>query len=262
MSKPVKDNTSIAYLWQDQALLITSEYKQYRINHSADLLIVSLEGSITFTTPCSSAPGNAKVLVVPQRQAINIDFNNYLTAIITLDCFGAGKQFIKDHFLFETVNNIWCEFHCENDFVSQLQYIYAERPENSCCRARLDQFLSQGSLPKLSMDHRIRKAMLWVLNDPADTLTNKEVATMLGLSEHHFMRLFKKSYGLSFSKFKQCCRIKAFFKGYGESQNITDAAHYAGFVDLPHFSNTYKKILGHAPSAFFHKNNPLQVMCA
>ncbi|MCC6723732.1 MAG: helix-turn-helix domain-containing protein [Saprospiraceae bacterium] len=80
-------------------------------------------------------------------------------------------------------------------------------------------------------------------------LTIEEIARESGLSEYHFHRLFKSSYGISPYQYLLNLRLNFSLESIKKSAaSLTDIAYEAGFADIYSFSKAFKKHFGQPPS--------------
>lgn len=77
-----------------------------------------------------------------------------------------------------------------------------------------------------------------------------EAAAASGLSPDRFRHVFAESYGLPFKRFVLWRRLHTAAAAVIQGDDVTGAAHAAGFADSAHFSRTMKTMLGVQPSQF------------
>ena len=84
--------------------------------------------------------------------------------------------------------------------------------------------------------------------DPHDLAALAEVA---GLSNYHFQRLFKTTYGLSPAAYLSQRRVE---RGQdllrATNLTVTEVCHAVGFSSLGSFSARFRELVGETPSAF------------
>lgn len=78
-------------------------------------------------------------------------------------------------------------------------------------------------------------------------LSLKQIADAASLSPYHFLRQFKKTYGLSPLQYLRNVRVEKAKKMLHET-NLTQVAQQVGFYDQSHLTRNFKRIEGTAPS--------------
>lgn len=76
--------------------------------------------------------------------------------------------------------------------------------------------------------HRIGDALTYLVDNFQDQPTLEDVALQVGLSPHHFQRLFSRWVGLSPKKFLQVLTIEEAKRSLDEENNVMNAAYDAG----------------------------------
>lgn len=98
-------------------------------------------------------------------------------------------------------------------------------------------------------DNRVKKALHYISENYASSITVKELATMVGLNEVYFGALFKQETGMLVNQFLMQTRIN-----HAEDMllngecNVTVAAERCGYNDLSHFRKQFRRIKGYPPS--------------
>ena len=103
----------------------------------------------------------------------------------------------------------------------------------------------------------LRKALNYLHDHFAETITLQDMAEMSGVSVSYFSMLIKHATGLSFINYliglrmDQACSLLR-----GSSENITDIAYQVGFNDYSHFSRKFKEVTGLTPRAYRQQKEP------
>ena len=94
-----------------------------------------------------------------------------------------------------------------------------------------------------------------IRQNPDKTFTICELAKQAGLSQTHFINLFRKKTGLPPVKYQIECRIQRSKQILLESrQPISDIALQLGFNSHQHFTDTFSRIVGIPPSSWRQMN--------
>ncbi|TGK53321.1 helix-turn-helix transcriptional regulator [Leptospira bouyouniensis] len=103
----------------------------------------------------------------------------------------------------------------------------------------------------ISIDPRIQKIAKKIRLEIPNKILMKELGKDFSISEDRLIRLFKENLGIPLRRYLLWVRILRAVKEIKEGNNLTDAAHAAGFSDSAHFSRTFKENFGFIPSQFF-----------
>jgi AraC-like DNA-binding protein len=104
-------------------------------------------------------------------------------------------------------------------------------------------------------DKKIIKDTYELINDSIETnFTLDMLASNVNLSKYHFLRTFKKEFGLTPHAFIVNERLNRANKLIQEGQPISEASLQVGFNDQSHFSRNFKKYFGYTPS-YLQKNS-------
>lgn len=109
------------------------------------------------------------------------------------------------------------------------------------------------SLPGLAdgafTDARIGSAARMIEEAPADTdWHHRQLAAQVHLSPSRFQALFRAHTGQSVQQFVLWQRLLLGLRRLGAGDNVTMAAQACGFSDSAHFSRSFRRVLGAAPS--------------
>ena len=107
--------------------------------------------------------------------------------------------------------------------------------------------------------HKLPKHKLQVVTDYIQTHLNEDIslealAQEVGMSIHHFSRLFKRSLGYSPYQYVLKCRVEQAKVLLLQRQlNIADVAFTVGFSSQSHFTQHFKRFVGATPKQFFNQ---------
>ncbi|MCW7468855.1 helix-turn-helix transcriptional regulator [Leptospira kanakyensis] len=102
-----------------------------------------------------------------------------------------------------------------------------------------------------NIDPRIQKIAQKIRMEIPNSIRMKEIGKDFSISEDRLIRLFKENLGIPLRRYLLWVRILRAVKELKAGNNLTDAAHAAGFSDSAHFSRTFKENFGFIPSLFF-----------
>ena len=128
-----------------------------------------------------------------------------------------------------------------------------------------DLFIEMGidhpSSPHISKrDQRIIASTLYIEQNLDRPITASEVAKHVGLSQSRFVHLFTLHTGLPMRRYILWRRIILTIDAIKAGQDLTSAAHFAGFADSAHFSRTFRQTFGMSPSNIFKNSQNVQVI--
>ncbi|TCM99084.1 AraC family transcriptional regulator [Paenibacillus sp. BK033] len=89
----------------------------------------------------------------------------------------------------------------------------------------------------------------------AEALKVERLAQQAGISQRHFIRLFRQQTGMGFSEYVQhkrvewACRLLS-----GTRQSVGEIAKQVGYQDPAHFREVFRKVMGMTPSQYKQSN--------
>lgn len=113
-----------------------------------------------------------------------------------------------------------------------------------------------------TLDERISSAIDWINSHlTQQTITTENVADWVHLSPSRFMHLFSEQIGIPVRKYILWQRLRrVLLLLAGDSHNLTEAAHEAGFTDSSHMNRTFNTMFGITPSKIFKNSRFIQVI--
>jgi AraC-like DNA-binding protein len=113
----------------------------------------------------------------------------------------------------------------------------------------IDRVLAIATAPDEDTDWRIGRVTADIRADPCGAFRANTMASELGLSPSHFLRLFAAETGTTFRRYQQWTRVLHAATDMLAGHDLTRCAVDAGFASSSHFSDTFHRTLGIAPSA-------------
>jgi AraC-like DNA-binding protein len=105
-------------------------------------------------------------------------------------------------------------------------------------------------VPVQAPDHPVTAAYDYLRDHPAKAVTLKKLAEICHLSPYHFLRRFRRQYGLPPHTAQLQMRINLARRLLADSQPIADVAAVTGFADQSHFTREFKKSVGTTPQKY------------
>jgi len=99
-------------------------------------------------------------------------------------------------------------------------------------------------------DRRAARVAVALISDPSDERELGDWARMAGASGRTLTRLFLRETGLSFSEWRQRCRLLAALDMLSAGQSVSDVAYASGYRSPSAFSAAFSKAFGAAPRRF------------
>jgi AraC-like DNA-binding protein len=119
----------------------------------------------------------------------------------------------------------------------------------------IDRLLSLATTAAPERDHRISRVAADIRADPCRVFRAGIAADELGLSPSHFLRLFAAETGTTFRRYQQWARLLHAARDMLSGRDLTRSAYDAGFASLSHFTDTFRRTFGIAPSAALIKSS-------
>src|ERR1043165_3881122 len=93
----------------------------------------------------------------------------------------------------------------------------------------------------------------------AEPLDIARLAQVASVSEAHFIRTFRSTFGETPHRYLQRRRVeRAMFMLRETDRSITDICFDVGFISLGTFSRTFRTIVGETPSAYRDGHDPIE----
>jgi AraC-like DNA-binding protein len=95
-----------------------------------------------------------------------------------------------------------------------------------------------------TIDHRIAAAARRIREDPAATISARELAADAGISESRFLHLFCHELGTSLRRYRLWARLTRAGTAIAAGDNLTTAAMKSGFASPSHLADRFKTTFG------------------
>lgn len=81
-------------------------------------------------------------------------------------------------------------------------------------------------------------------------LSLEDISDAANLSKYHFLRLFRRQFGITPHQYVINCRINAARTALETGEPLNDVVYRYGFSDLSHFNRRFKRIYGMTPKQY------------
>jgi AraC-like DNA-binding protein len=106
----------------------------------------------------------------------------------------------------------------------------------------------------LSSNHEdsrvVQHALEYIRAKVTENITLKEIATSVGLSQYHFLRIFKHTTGLPPHAYLLQMRVELAKDAIEKGSSLADAAFQSGFADQRHMTRCFKAVYGLPPGQY------------
>jgi AraC-like DNA-binding protein len=98
--------------------------------------------------------------------------------------------------------------------------------------------------------HSVEAGYEYLRDHPSENISLKELAGVCHLSPYHFLRLFRRQYGLPPHTAQLQMRVNLARRLLAKGETIANTAAMAGFSDQSHFTREFKKSVGTTPQKY------------
>jgi AraC-like DNA-binding protein len=113
-----------------------------------------------------------------------------------------------------------------------------------------------------SIDPRVELCVERIKTNLGENISASELAEEVKLTERQLSTLFRQDLGVPVRKYRLWLRLKSVVRLVNDGVNLTDAALDSGFTDSAHFSNSFRKLLGLAPTDFLASAKSLMLFAS
>lgn len=115
--------------------------------------------------------------------------------------------------------------------------------------------IHDGPVVPRAFDPRIARVLERLKSAFPEAPTSGELAAEVGLSEGRLIHLFGEQLGVPLRRYVLSLRVRYMLFCLAMNQNLTDAAHEAGFSDSSHYSRVFREMYGFPPSKMFRSDS-------
>lgn len=141
--------------------------------------------------------------------------------------------------------------------LESIRFVGMTTPAKTYFELQLNRLICEYYLP----DHyyvQIRHSKLFMERHFSEKIELKQIAATAFMSRFHYIRMFKRIYGLSPRQFLKDLRLNKGKELLKNGFNIYDVCFAVGYDSLPTFCKVFKKATGYSPKAYqdLNKSNP------
>lgn len=250
---------ALLYLWDLRTLYIGELFELQLMHTAASCLVFGLEKPFTIQDVATGKIAVTRSALVPADVKVNVDSGGQIMANCFLDPFGRDLQALQSE-MQDALGRVQVNSCRESAQLAWCRLLYDEAvPATSAY-----QTLTLGILPTVesglaSVDVRLLQAVELIKRNPLDNVSNQWLAEQVGMSESQLQRLFKHNIGVPIRRYRLWHRLFVTAGLMASGKNLTDAALAAGFADSPHFSRTFRSMLGMTPSFVFQRHSRILI---
>ena len=110
--------------------------------------------------------------------------------------------------------------------------------------------MQRNEIPKAYLYRQVVQAKLYIENNYDKEINLDLISREAAFSKFHFLRLFRKSFGLTPNQFLTEVRLENAKKLFTQGVSVQDACWRVGFDSLSSFSNLFKRRIGASPISY------------
>jgi AraC-like DNA-binding protein len=220
------------WLWPGHAIYAGPSLNLAPHSGSVWCFAVGIDGPLTVTTPDGTTREGRSMLIPPR-----------LTH--QLICFGRGL--VSCYLEPTSVRAETCRTKMRDwigaigvDHAAEDRLTFTPSDDQSACRWH---DLAAPATQSV-VDPRIAAAARRIREDPATTVSSRELAAAAGLSESRFLHLFRDELGTSLRRYRIWVRLVHAGTAIAAGANMTEAAMKSGFASPSHLADRFKTTFG------------------
>jgi AraC-like DNA-binding protein len=248
MTEPV--STAQCFPWDGGAVFVGMAGVFPEHAHQAIQICFLFDGRIRLR-PSDDAPwADFDVAIVPSQHSHAMDgARTQYGATLFVEPETREGRVLTESYLGSGIANIERATHAAA--VRELHSAALERRGGAMIAAaarRLVQSLTQHTEPAVTSDQRIVRALQYVNERLADSITLEQVASVAFLSPSRFRHLFVEQTGMGLREYVLWRRFVKVWELRMQGASLSAAAHAAGFADSAHLTRTSRAMFGIPPS--------------
>lgn len=118
--------------------------------------------------------------------------------------------------------------------------------------------MQRNEIPKAYLYRQVVQAKLYIENNYDKEINLELISREAAFSKFHFLRLFRKSFGLTPNQFLTEVRLENAKKLFTQGVSVQDVCWQVGFDSLSSFSNLFKRKFGTSPTSYVQLNRNIK----
>jgi AraC family transcriptional regulator len=220
--------------------------------HQAIQITVGLDGDVRFRGGDEGPWTSYRVAVVPSRQPHSMDATTagagctFLIEPETREGRALTERYLQNGIGEADQPGVRAAFH---EVMATFRARSGDATLETAAR-RVVNALTHGVEPSIVSDERILKAVAYIKSHLDAPITLDDVAAQVYLSPGRLRHLFVEQTGMGLRPYILWRRFIHVLQIMMDGGSLSAAAHAAGFADSAHFTRTFKRTMGVAPSLF------------
>jgi len=240
-------------LWRGGSLWIgrAGEPTDFHAHHAVQITLSFSEGGVRFRRPAGNW-NTYRAAIIAMHQLHALEARGEFVAMIFVEPESREGRALYPICLGEGISQLAYE-SLELE-IAALGAAYKGGAKDSelaaCARFVIARLAATNTVPVVALDKRIEHAVELLREHIGETILLADIADAACLSPDRFRHLFIEQTGMRFRPYVLWLRIEIALTALASGKSLTEASHAGGFADSAHFSRTFKRMFGIAPSSF------------
>ena len=244
----------LIYVGKHRVLYIGPSYGMRTRKYGAAALLVAMDGPMKVVRAEGSEVITTRIALLSPSLAVKVAAPEHeRVAVLFLDVYQRDFLMLR-RVMRKSVDGILFDMDAEEQCTAEFRALGGDERISGSRFARFQLLgLPEDPLanPVDPIDGRIVDVINFIRQNPqVRSFTTSDIALRLHLSLPRVVQLFRTHIGVSFGTYQNWHRIHCAVVSVAQGHSFTRAAVDAGFVDLSHFCNTFKRMFGINASHF------------
>jgi len=235
------ENPPIWYLDRARALFAGPLGRNARHQHSTPVFLAGLYGR--FALRIGEDPWRTcRAAAIPAGLPYEFDMDGEPLAVLYAEASAAGTERLAR--LVHQAEEAHGALIGHGGDIAELREMYEDLDSASWIARGLDDLLGFAGARARPLDPRMARVVGTLHENYDDLRRVGAIADSVGLSPSRFQHVFTKEIGVPFRRYRAWCRMRAAIGAVLDGNNLTAAAHEAGFADQAHFARDFRRTFG------------------